>query len=203
MTNKLYDSKGNLIGYIATVEKKHNDDLVRVILSTGHELTFGPCDLISDRDGNWRIASGAIYHNYTGVKEATAMNAATIKNVIFAPPATVVYWSDDTKTIVKCSENDIFDPEKGLAMAIAKRAAGNKGNYYNEIRKWVDKAGKKYPGKPAYQDVLKKYISGTIKDLEEFIKAHDSGNVSMVHLKMTDLRIDRDALKLLESMFNK
>lgn len=48
MTNKLYDSKGQLIGYIRTVEKNLHDDLTRVILSTGHELVFGPCDLTSE-----------------------------------------------------------------------------------------------------------------------------------------------------------
>lgn len=34
---------------------------------------------------------------------------------------------------------DGFDPEKGLAMAIAKKALGNKGNYYNEFKKWLPK----------------------------------------------------------------
>lgn len=41
MTNKLYDSKGQLIGYIRTIEKDLHDDLMKVILSTGHELTIG------------------------------------------------------------------------------------------------------------------------------------------------------------------
>ena len=62
----------------------------------------------------------------------------TIKNVIFNPPATIVFWGDNTKTVVKAGENDIFDPEKGLAMAITKKALGNEGNYYNVIRKWVE-----------------------------------------------------------------
>ena len=39
---------------------------------------------------------------------------------------------------MKCQENDFYDPEKGLTMAIAKKALGNQGNYYNEIKKWVD-----------------------------------------------------------------
>lgn len=58
-----------------------------------------------------------------------------IKNVKFNNPATIVFWKDGTKTVVKCGDGDIFDPEKGLAMAIAKKALGNQGNYYNEIRK--------------------------------------------------------------------
>ena len=58
MANKLYDSKGQLIGYIATVtfDKNLSDGLTRVVLHTGHELTFRPGDLIADRGGNWRIA---------------------------------------------------------------------------------------------------------------------------------------------------
>ncbi|MBO5319026.1 MAG: hypothetical protein J6B01_04360 [Ruminococcus sp.] len=60
----------------------------------------------------------------------------SITNVIFNDPATIVFWSDGTKTVVK-AENEKFDPEKGLAMAICKRALGNKGNYYNEFRKWL------------------------------------------------------------------
>ena len=87
MTNKLYDSKGQLIGYIRTVEKNQHDDLMKVILSTGHELVFGPCDLTSDRDGNWRIRSGALYPRCVGNKTASATNTAAIKNVKKNPNA--------------------------------------------------------------------------------------------------------------------
>ena len=62
-----------------------------------------------------------------------------IKNVIFNDPATIVFWEDGTKTVVKCQDGDEFDPEKGLAMAIAKKAYGNKGNYCNKIKKWLPK----------------------------------------------------------------
>ncbi len=63
-----------------------------------------------------------------------------ITNVIYNDPATIVFWSDKTKTVVKCSDQEIYDPEKGLAMCIAKKMLGNKGNYYNEIRKWLKNA---------------------------------------------------------------
>ena len=62
-----------------------------------------------------------------------------IKNVIFNNPATIVFWEDGTKTVVKCQDGDEFDPEKGLAMAIAKKAYGNKGNYCNKMKKWLPK----------------------------------------------------------------
>ena len=41
---------------------------------------------------------------------------------------------------MKCDERDIYDPEKGLAMAISKKALGNRGNqgtYYDEFKKWL------------------------------------------------------------------
>lgn len=63
----------------------------------------------------------------------------TIENVIFNDPATIVFWSDGTKTVVKTQDGEEFDQEKGLAMAIAKKAFRNKGSYYNEIKKWTDK----------------------------------------------------------------
>lgn len=80
---------------------------------------FKPCT-----DGTEKIAQG---------------RPIEIKNVIFNDPATIVFWGDGTKTVVKCGEDDIFDPEKGLAMAISKKFLGNQGNYYNEIKKWVGK----------------------------------------------------------------
>lgn len=61
-----------------------------------------------------------------------------IKKVIFNEPATIVFWEDGTKTVVKCSENETFDKEKGLAMAIVKKMLGNKGNYFNQIKKYTE-----------------------------------------------------------------
>ena len=48
-------------------------------------------------------------------------NKPEIKNVIFSGPCTIVLWSDGDKTIVRCGEDDTFDKEKGLAMAISKK----------------------------------------------------------------------------------
>lgn len=57
--------------------------------------------------------------------ESTPLVPNVIKNVIFDEPATIVYWADGSKTVVLCQEGDIYDEEKGLAMAIAKKALGN------------------------------------------------------------------------------
>ena len=75
-----------------------------------------------------------------------------IKNVIFNYPATIVFWEDGTKTVVKCQHDDYYSMETGLALCIAKKALGNKGNFNDIFRKWV-RHGKAY-----YEnmDVLKK-----------------------------------------------
>ena len=62
-----------------------------------------------------------------------------IKNVIFSGPCTIVQWSDGDKTIVRC-ENEAFDKEKGLAMAIIKKLFGtneSKSNYNDIFKKWI------------------------------------------------------------------
>lgn len=71
-------------------------------------------------------------------KPMSKTKKVTIKKVIFNDPVTIVIWSDKTKTIVRTQGCDIYDPEKGLAMAISKKMLGdNKGNYYNEFKKWL------------------------------------------------------------------
>ena len=64
-----------------------------------------------------------------------------IKNVIFNDPATIVFWSDGTKTVVKCGKDDTFDPEKGLAMAISKCFFDNAGYFNDVFKKWIPKKG--------------------------------------------------------------
>ena len=56
-----------------------------------------------------------------------------VKKVIFNDPATIILWVDGTKTVVKCSEGDEYDPEKGLAFCYMKKIFGN--NYYKNLRK--------------------------------------------------------------------
>lgn len=61
-----------------------------------------------------------------------------ITNVIFNDPATIVFWSDGTKTVVKCCEDDTFDKEKGLAMAVCKKVTGNNSErFHRGMRSWI------------------------------------------------------------------
>lgn len=49
----------------------------------------------------------------------------TPKKVIFNNPATIVYWEDGSKTVVKCGSGDMYDCEKGFAMCVLKRLYGD------------------------------------------------------------------------------
>ena len=60
-----------------------------------------------------------------------------IKNVIFNDPATIVFWSDGTKTVVKCMEGKEFNTWDGLAMAICKKLFGKK--FKKTFRTWCGK----------------------------------------------------------------
>lgn len=64
--------------------------------------------------------------------------SAKAKKVIFNAPATIVLWEDGTKTVVKCSDEDEYDEEKGLAMCYCKKMLGDK-RYKTDIIKEVKK----------------------------------------------------------------
>jgi hypothetical protein len=127
-----------------------------------------------------------------------------IEKVIFNAPATIVFWADNTKTVVK-AENEAFDPEKGLAMAISKKALGNKGNYFNTFTKWL----KKYEEEQVKKEQDEKNDSKPGSTFEEALKSlkdlgkrlhHSTNPVQkaydiLVNLRDTDgQRVDIDEL---------
>jgi hypothetical protein len=61
----------------------------------------------------------------------------TIKDVIFNEPATIIFWTDGSKTVVKCQDGDTYSKELGMAMCIIKKLSGNMGNYNDVFNKWI------------------------------------------------------------------
>ena len=70
-------------------------------------------------------------NNYDQVNQK--QSKLNIRKVIFNDPATIVFWLDGTKTIVKKADDEPWDPEKGLAMAIIKKYFGTN----KEIKKII------------------------------------------------------------------
>ena len=93
-----------------------------------------------------------------------------IKTVHFSGPVTAVIWADGTKSLVRCN-NENVDYEKGLAMAIAKKALGTNmsgSNYYDIFKKYLpeDKAEpkKKKTAKTEETPKKKKTMKGDKQD---------------------------------------
>lgn len=110
------------------------------------------CDAPAEIELSVRL--GALY-------EVPAKPKLSITNVIFNPPATIVFWSDHTKTVVKCDTSlEKYDPEKGLAMAISRKMLGdNKREYYNIFLHWTKKWNKQNEAtKDIKIDIPKNYI---------------------------------------------
>lgn len=87
--------------------------------------------------------------NLTFLNELEALKLRHIKEVIFNGPATIIRWTDNTKTVVKCQPDDMdnFDYETGIALAVMKKVFGNKGNFNTVMKKLIDNA--KYESKEA------------------------------------------------------
>ena len=49
----------------------------------------------------------------------------SVNHIIFNPPATIVFWDDGTKTVVKCMEDQPYEKYAGFAMACMKKMFGS------------------------------------------------------------------------------
>lgn len=75
-----------------------------------------------------------------------------IKKVLYNDPATVVFWSDGTKTVSKCYRGDIYSKETGLSVCILKKFIGPI-NTKKLFLQWLPEKDQKYV---ALSDVRKK-----------------------------------------------
>lgn len=69
--------------------------------------------------------------------------ALQVDRIIYNPPATIVFWKNGEKTIVKCSENEEFSKYHGFCAALAKHVFGNN----NQVTKTVNSGFEEKPVK--------------------------------------------------------
>jgi hypothetical protein len=125
---------------------------------------------------NWKEALEVFIDKHDRIKKPQ------IEKVIFNDPATIVFWADGSKTVVKCQPGDTFNKETGLAMAISKRALGDKRRYYEKFKKWIPelKEEVKTELEPAivnpYEDAMR-----AMKNLEKAFKEY---NTTITELKI-------------------
>lgn len=128
-SRKVYEDALDTARYLNSVAARNY--MARQILASELEVEARDSNNFSQRD---RMAK-TMLQTYRIV--ANRVLTDQIENVIFHNPATIVYWKDGTKTVVKANGEDVFDKEVGLAMAIAKKALGNEGNYYETFKQWI------------------------------------------------------------------
>lgn len=163
ITGPEYEKPSNYERWISTKLDKIKEDILmdyrdRIYVSVDgkrYEVINGS---ITERPGEQRLLKIECKEAYTPYNEYCKADAEItrkrvtrtyadgieekfrIKKVIFNDPATIVLWEDGTKTVVKCGENEDFDPEKGLSMAFTKKVLGNKGHYFETVKKWTKDA---------------------------------------------------------------
>ena len=69
----------------------------------------------------------------TTIWASTLPEPISLKKAIFNDPATIVIWSDGSKTVVKVHDEP-YNPEKGLAMCFAKKVLGEA--FHRTFREW-------------------------------------------------------------------
>lgn len=97
-----------------------------------------------EKEVNYKFQTTTVTENFLKKKIMEAVRMLLnmdyrhqIKKVIFNDPATIIFWEDGSKTVVKCQPGDKYDKMTGFAMACAKYMFGNEGNYYEVFKKWV------------------------------------------------------------------
>ena len=107
----------------------HDDNYIYHIIPIEGRLTSHP-------DGNRELTVrgrilnvSMVNHNGFGFRTGTSK---MIDKVIYNNPATIVYWKDGTKTVVKCDPKDTYDPMTGLALCYMKKFLGNNSRKFND-----------------------------------------------------------------------
>ena len=49
----------------------------------------------------------------------------SVKRIVYHDPATIVFWQDGTKTVVKCMDGEPFEKYAGFCAALAKKVFGS------------------------------------------------------------------------------
>ncbi len=91
-----------------------------------------------------------------------------VREIRYNGPATIVFWEDNTKTVVKVQPGEeYYDPDKAFAMAVCKKLFGNKFNrHLTKAQKAFEKSCEK-----EYEESIKnplKVISSTVNDFNNF-----------------------------------
>lgn len=79
------------------------------------------------------------YCDFDSKKDRSSPNIVP-KRILHSGPCTIVFWEDGTKTIVRLSENDIYDEYQAFCAALAIKLYGSNSHLKKVIRdKWEER----------------------------------------------------------------
>ena len=90
-------------------------------------LSFGVPTLANPTIIDNTKKAGAIYSGSFEIYNAKKHYVETvyIKEVIYNDPATIVFWSDNTRTVSKAQKGDKYDQQTGLMYCVMKKLSSN------------------------------------------------------------------------------
>lgn len=100
-----------------------------------------------------------------------------IERIIFNDPATIVFFKDGDKQVVKCSEDDIFDEETGVAMAIVNKLYGNRTKFLKDIKR---KSSENHSLKRSHTALKSKF------DVDDIVNICDTGRLYTTYVDFFD-----------------
>lgn len=144
----IHDIRGALIGYqtVALLKEEEGD------ISGGFIESLEALELVEPDAGicEKEELRKEILSKMATIKVAKTKNfySLNVSKIIFNPPATIVFWEDGTKTVVKCSAEDEFNEYYGFLAALGKKVYESN----SQIKKLFDKKAEWHENKKDEKD---------------------------------------------------
>ena len=133
LTNDQYeDTKKH---FEAKINSSNNFDTISTTSTV--EITCNPY-IIRQRPTPLTDCGPTCLSNIVGEYKGLVLHNLEVKRIIFNPPATVIIWKNDTKTVVKCAEDDEFNPEVGVAMCYMKKIYGSRHAFSKKVESYIE-----------------------------------------------------------------
>lgn len=141
-------SKGEISRWSAlnSVQKFMDSRKLKKAINSVYGLPAGYTDYMTMRDALYRDLRAYGKRDRKENKMTPRVAIMNIEKVVFNGPATIIFWKDKTKTVVKCMEGDTYDPEKAVLLACLEHSMGGKG----PAKKWLKKMTEGAPSEDGY-----------------------------------------------------
>lgn len=93
-------------------------------------------------NGKYYIEFMGEMHEINGIPTVKDISApkkpmsVDVDHIIYNAPATIVFWKDGTKTVVKTMEGTAFNPYYGFLCAVGKKLYGSNSAINRIIKEW-------------------------------------------------------------------